>query len=160
MLGTRAEATFLLCRVQARLCGLPLDTVEEILRPQPVRPLAAPVAHVLGLARIRGRWVPVVDLAGLLGLNGGAVRRYVVLRVCDRQVAVAVDEVMGLHRLSLEAMDALPPLLRDPGHAAVAALAARDEDLIALLDTARLLPDDWLSTLPDAQAPRPGESAA
>ncbi|TXD86097.1 chemotaxis protein CheW [Mitsuaria sp. TWR114] len=85
----------LVCRVRSRLCGLPLDAVEETLRPQPLRPLKSPAVHVQGLARIRGDWLPVVDLAGLLGLtesgaapapaDAAAVRRYVVVRAGDAE---------------------------------------------------------------------------
>lgn len=140
----------LVCRVQTRLCGLPLDAVEETLRPQPLRPLAAPVVHVQGLARIRGDWLPVLDVAGLLGMTGadaarrsGAapVHRYVVIHAGPRRVALAVAEVLGVQTLPAEEMRDLPPLLRDREHGAVAALAERDEELIAVLDQARLLPD-------------------
>jgi purine-binding chemotaxis protein CheW len=133
----------LVCRVQSRLCGLPLDAVEETLRPQPLRPLKSPAVHVQGLARIRGDWLPVVDLAGLLGLTeSAAVRRYVVVRAGERRVALAVAEVLGLQTFAAEQLRALPPLLRDRDHGAVSALAERDDELIAVLDQARLFPDD------------------
>ncbi|MBB3294772.1 purine-binding chemotaxis protein CheW [Mitsuaria sp. BK045] len=156
----------LVCRARSRLCGLPLDAVEETLRPQPLRPLMSPAVHVQGLARIRGDWLPVVDLAGLLGLSdagaagappppGAApVRRYVVVRAGERRVALAVAEVLGLQTFAAEQLRALPPLLRDRDHGAVTALAERDDELIAVLDQARLLPDD----LPPTAALSPADS--
>ena len=172
----------LVCRVRSRLCGLPLDAVEETLRPQPLRPLKSPAVHVQGLARIRGDWLPVVDLAGLLGLteagaapatavtppassalpaplpaapaDAAAVRRYVVVRAGDRRVALAVAEVLGLQTFAAEQLRALPPLLRDRDHGAVTALAERDDELIAVLDQGRLLPDD----LPPTAALSPADS--
>ncbi len=155
----------LVCRVQSRLCGLPLDAVEETLRPLPLRPLASPVVHVQGLARIRGDWLPVVDLAGLLGVTAEPPRRHVVVRAGERRVALAVTEVLGLQSLPAEKLRALPPLLRDREHGAVAALAERDDELIAVLDQARLLPDGASAALelhdgpPDA-APRPATAEA
>ena len=160
----------LVCRVRSRLCGLPLDAVEETLRPQPLRPLKSPAVHVQGLARIRGDWLPVVDLAGLLGLteagaapsapwppapaDAAAVRRYVVVRAGERRVALAVAEVLGLQTFAAEQLRALPPLLRDRDHGAVTALAERDDELIAVLDQARLLPND----LPPTAAVSPADS--
>ncbi|WP_431265391.1 chemotaxis protein CheW [Roseateles chitinivorans] len=144
----------LVCRVQSRLCGLPLDAVEETLRPQPLRPLVSPVVHVQGLARIRGDWVPVVDLTGLLGLASGhgddPPRRYVIVRAGERRVALAATEVLGLQTLPADGVRALPPLLRDREHGAIAALAERDDDLIAVLDQARLLPAETLVSFHDA----------
>ncbi|MET0210419.1 MAG: chemotaxis protein CheW [Burkholderiaceae bacterium] len=142
----------LVCRVQTRLCGLPLSDVEETLRPQPLRPLAAPVVHVMGLARIRGRWLPVIDLAGVLGLEDALVQRYVVVRTGERRVVLAVAEVLGLHRLQAADIDRLPPLLQDDRHAAVAALAQRDDELMAVLDHARLLPDTAGLPHPESEA--------
>ncbi|WP_431101973.1 chemotaxis protein CheW [Roseateles noduli] len=143
----------LVCRVHARLCGLPLDAIEETLRPQPLRPLASPVVHVQGLARIRGDWLPVVELAGLLGLEPAPPRRYVIVRAGGRRVALAVTEVLGLQALPADEVRALPPLLRDREHGAIAALAERDNDLIAVLDQARLLPEEALSALHDIDGP-------
>ncbi|WP_377157179.1 chemotaxis protein CheW [Roseateles sp. UC29_93] len=143
----------LVCRVQSRLCGLPLDAVEETLRPQPLRPLASPVVHVQGLARIRGDWLPVVDLAGLLGLEPAPPRRYVIVQAGGHRTALAVTEVLGLQALPADEIRALPPLLRDRAHGAIAALAERDNDLIAVLDQARLLPEEALSALHDIDGP-------
>jgi purine-binding chemotaxis protein CheW len=164
--GASGVFRVLVCRVQSRLCGLPLDAVEETLRPQPLRPLASPVVHVQGLARIRGDWLPVVDLAGLLGVDPSppqsmahalphaadattsvAPRRYVVVHAGPRRVALAVTEVLGLQALPADEVRALPPLLRDREHDAIAALAERDNDLIAVLDQARLLPEEALTAL-------------
>ncbi|WP_431048430.1 chemotaxis protein CheW [Roseateles sp. L2-2] len=155
--GAMGVLRVLVCRVQSRLCGLPLDAVEETLRPQPLRPLASPVVHVPGLARIRGDWVPVVDLTGLLGLaplaGASQARRYVVVRAGERRVALAVTEVLGLQALPADGVRALPPLLRDREHGAIAALAERDDDLIAVLDQARLLPADSLASLHNVTGP-------
>ena len=145
--GAMGVFRVLVCRVQSRLCGLPLDAVEETLRPQPLRPLASPPVHVQGLARIRGDWVPVVDLTGLLGLEPVAPRRYIVVRAGERRVALAVTEVLGLQALPAGTVRDLPPLLRDRAHGAIAALAERDDDLIAVLDQARLLPAETLNSL-------------
>ena len=151
----------LVCRVQSRLCGLPLDAVEETLRPQPLRPLAAPVVHVPGLARIRGDWIPVVDLAGLLGMNGAAAAaRYVIVRTGGRRVALAVAEVLGLHELPASDLRALPPLLRDREHGAVAALAERDDELVAVLDQGRLLPAELLGHAAAPLAPAQAGAAS
>lgn len=157
--GPGDGARVLVCRVQARLCALPLEAVEETLRPLPLRPLTAPVVQVLGLARIRGDWLPVLDLAAVLGLPSGAVDRFVIIRTGPRRVALAVSQVIGLQSLEAEALSALPPLLRDGDHAAVTALAQRDDELMAVLDEARLMPDGLADALadqlPDAPADEP-----
>ena len=149
----------LVCRVGSRLCAWPLDSVDEILRPRPQRTLMAPVPQVTGLARVRGRWVPVVDVAGAAGLGEVAVGRWVVVHHQDQIAALAVTEVTGVQRLAAQAMDTLPPLLKDAHHAALSGVATLNGALIALLDPARLMPSAALVAEslagedPDAAAP-------
>lgn len=138
------QATYLLVRSGSRLCGLALAQVIEICRPLPIQTLAETPAFVLGLSRIRGGAVPVLDLRVLLGDPAGREGgRFVHLSVSERRVALAVDEVLGLQALEASALEALPPLL-DPGSQAVEALASLDQSLLLILRSARLLPPEGL----------------
>lgn len=133
----------LLCRVRARRCALSLGHVREILRPLPVEPLPGLPAAVLGAAVVRGETMPVVDAGLLLGeADALAPGRFVVLSLGARHGVLAVDEVVGVDRSRLPALDSLPPLLRDADPQVVAALGARDASLLVVLDAARLVPGE------------------
>jgi chemotaxis signal transduction protein len=95
----------------------------------------------MGLARVRGEAVPVVDVAHLLGRPSArsSARRFISLEVDGRPVALAVDDVLGLGELPDGAAGALPPLLA-PSLAAVEALGALDRSLFLVLSAARLVP--------------------
>lgn len=136
----RLYQTSLVCRVHTRLCALPLIHVLETLRPLPVEPLVDAPAHVLGLARIRGQSLPVVDLAGLLGMPGVAPQRFVTVAVGRRRAALAVGEVLGLRELPQGGSEPLPPLLREAANEPVQAIARLDAELLMVLNGARLLP--------------------
>ena len=83
----------------------------------------------------------VVAPAHLLGLWSPSARRWVIVRVAERRVALAVDEVVGVCSLPAADRTALPPLLRDAEADLVSAVAALDRELLMLLEGARLLPD-------------------
>lgn len=134
------NSTFLLVRSGGRYCGLPLDHVIETCRPQPVQPLGDAPAYVLGLARVRGQIIPVVDLAAILGDKAGhSPTRFVSLRISDRRIALAVDEVKGLVRVPAQSREALPLLLKE-GSPVVESMADLDHSLLLILRMSRLLP--------------------
>ncbi|ALV05679.1 chemotaxis protein CheW [Roseateles depolymerans] len=155
MQGSREDKAVLVCRVGTRLCAWPLDGVDEILRPRPLRTLMAPVDHVPGLARVRGRWVPVVDVAGAVGLGEVPVGRLVVVHHQGQVAALAVTEVTGVQQLDAAALEALPPLLRDGSQAPLDGLATLNEALVALLDPARLMPPPGLEAPADDEPNTP-----
>lgn len=138
-----SASRYLLCRAGARLCALPVEQVLETMRPLPIEPLAATDAvaaglPLLGLARVRGGSVPVVDLAALLEQPAQAVERFVLLRVAERRVALAVGAVLGVRTLA--PAEALPPLLGTAAQGSVEALSWLDDQLLLRLDAARLVP--------------------
>jgi purine-binding chemotaxis protein CheW len=139
----------LICRVGTRLCSLPLTHVVETLRPLPVEPVAGAPPGVLGLAVIRGSAVPVVDVARLLGAAGVRAERFVTVMVGDRRVALAVDRVLGVRAVAPESLQVLPPLLGADSDV-VAAIGLLDSELLLVLRSARLLPDE---TVPSAAIP-------
>jgi purine-binding chemotaxis protein CheW len=138
----------LLCRVRAGLCALPLECVLETMRPLPVEPVAGTPAFVRGLSIIRGMPVPVVDAGALLGATDfAAPERFVTVRSGDRQVALAVDEVLGTHALSRAALADLPPLVREMSADLVSALGTLDAALLLVLRAAHFVPKDVWQTL-------------
>lgn len=109
------------------------------MRPLRIEPLPGAPDFVPGVSRIRGEPVPVIDLSRLLGVDDPVpARRFVVLRVGSRRVAVRVEAVVGVDTFAAS-VRSLPPLLSDARAASVAALAERDRNLLFVLDTARLL---------------------
>lgn len=129
-----------MCRVGDRLCALPLAEVVETMRPLPVEAVAGAPGYVPGVAIIRGHALPVIDLGALLGAGGARTGRFVTLRVADRQVALAVDDVVGVRVLPSAVMAALPPLLRSADPDAVSSMSALDSELLVRLDGARVVP--------------------
>lgn len=135
----RAE-DHLLVRAGGVVGALPLPDVVEALRPLPLEPLPELPPGVLGLSVVRGEPVPVVDLRLVLGREAPAARRWVVLRVEGRRVALVVDAVLGVERLEPGPADDLPPLLAGGDADVVDGLAARDAALLVRLRAARLVP--------------------
>lgn len=144
----RPAGLALLCRARGRLCALPLDTLVETMRPLPVTPVAGAPAFVRGVSFIRGAPVPVVDVGALLGApEPPDATRFVSLRVGDRRVALALEEVLGFRKLASESLSALPPLLRGASEEAVSAVAVLDAELLLVLEAARLVPESLWSAL-------------
>lgn len=133
---------WLLCRARTRLCALPVERIVETMRPLPAAPFPGAPPFVLGLARIRGAAVPVLDLGGLLGCaEPSQVARFLTLRLDDRRVALAVESVLGLRALSHDLLSELPPLLANAQQDAVVAIGTLDAELLLTLDATRVVPD-------------------
>jgi purine-binding chemotaxis protein CheW len=144
-LNAAGSGVVLIVRTGTRRCALPVSHVIETMRPLPLEPFAGSPGFILGLAVIRGVPVPVVDLAALLrgGKNEGAsgISRFVSLRVDKRCVALAVEEVIDLRTLDASRLEDLPPLLADKS-GAMDAIGTLDAQLLLLLGTARLIPEE------------------
>lgn len=138
---------WLVCRVQTRLCALPLEHVIETLRPMPVEPVAGAPPFVLGLAVIRGVPLPVVDAARLLGTDQAKAERFVTVIAGNRRIALAVDCVLGVRAVAPESLQALPPLLHEADTDVIAAIGLLDAELMLVLRSAKLLPE---GTVPSA----------
>ena len=118
------------------------------MRPLPVEPIASAPLFVSGLALVRGVPTPVVDAGRLLGAgDDGQPTRFVVVRVGERRVALAVEAVVGLRTLSAAALRELPPLIQEASADVIAAIGALDAALLVVLRAARLLPETVWSAL-------------
>jgi purine-binding chemotaxis protein CheW len=126
----------LICRIGGRDGALPLEHVREVMRPGTIERIELAPEYLLGLALIRGQMVPVIDAGVLLMGRRDEVTRFVVLRVEERRVALAVAEVVGTRSLDRAVLDGLPPLLANESDL-IAHMAVLDGQLVQVLESGR-----------------------
>lgn len=82
-----------------------MSEVAEILQPPRLTKVPGVRSWVLGVANVRGRLVPVMDLAGLLGLPSKAnwrSRRVLVVEQGDHLTGLLVDAVLGMQQFPVD----------------------------------------------------------
>jgi chemotaxis signal transduction protein len=130
------EVGYLLVRAGARLVGLPIADVVEVIEPGPSYPVPAVEPAVRGVVTVRGRILPLVHLGALLdgaacprmagGTGLGAVG--IIVAIGGSHICLEVEAADSVLR---EAGMPLPPGTSLPGAVAVARHAG---DLVPLLD--------------------------
>jgi purine-binding chemotaxis protein CheW len=142
-------------RAGENIVALPLADVVEVMRPLPFSTLEGAPAFVLGAGRVRGAAVPVIDARALLGGEAGpfAAKRWISLRLGTRRAALAVDEVLGTRTVGDAELSAMPPLLDGVASGVAEWVASVDEQLVFVLDSARLAPEALWDAV-DGERPR------
>lgn len=142
---------WLVCRVQDSLCALPLSNVVETLRPLKIEVVEGAPEAVLGFSVIRGVPVLVVDAGRLLTGLPGSAARFVILAIGERRIALAVSAVLDVRAAAPQSVQALPPLLQGACRECVDEVGRLDDELLLVLNAARLLPDpSWAAKSPAA----------
>lgn len=138
----------------AHTCAFPLLHVAETMRPLPIKPVAGTPDFVLGVSIIRGTPTPVVDLHALLdnSQKSSSFGRFVTLKLDDRRVVIGVDTIVGLRSLDSGQLGALPPLLGDASAELIASFGTLDAQLLLVLRAARLVPDEFWTSLAAGEA--------
>ena len=155
MSGGAERLEVLMISVGTRACAIPLHQVSETMRPLPIEPVAGTPRFVRGVSVVRGAPIPVIDLRALLENSdvSSSYGRFVSIKLDDRRVALAVDEVIGVTTLDKSKLPELPPLLRDVATDTIETLGTRDAQLLLLLRAARIVPDAVWTTLALAASP-------
>lgn len=122
---------YLLIRVSGERYGLPIEEVMEVVDDAKTETVPGAQHAVRGIARIRGRMVPVVHLEALLtGCSPPSERAHtvVVVRWGDRRVAFEVDDADAVVR---EVPVSVLPGARLPW---ISGVARYNDELIPILD--------------------------
>ena len=117
--------------------AFPIAHVHEIIRRTQPRSVASPDPWVRGIISLRGRIVPVCDLATRLGVPGGSSEEWkiVILEVAGEVAGVIVDDVEEVLTVAGDQLEEVPAGT-DGGISAVVNLGDR---LVAMLDSAIVL---------------------
>jgi purine-binding chemotaxis protein CheW len=96
MNGPENVIYFSLCN---QMYSLPLSCVQEILPAVKLIPVAGSPRFVAGLLNVRGRVMPVIDLASLLGVQSGPLHytdHLIVLTLNGENLAIRADKTNEL----------------------------------------------------------------
>lgn len=99
-------------RVDGQWFVAPMGEVAEVLHEPRSSRVPGVQPWVCGVANLRGRLLPVMDLSGFLGLGAcalGKQRRVLVLDTEGLFAGLLVDEVLGLQHFSLQSLELSPP---------------------------------------------------
>lgn len=144
---------FLTFRSAQRICAVPLGHVIETLRPLPVKPFSGSPEFVQGVSIIRGIPTVIVDLGRLLGqAREVAPARLVTVRVGDRQIGLAVEDVLGVQNLPRSLLHSLPPLLANSEPRFVECIGSLEAELLVILEAGRVLPPETWQALSGKEA--------
>ena len=114
--------------------ALPIRQVHEIIRYTEPRSVAAESGWVRGVISLRGKIVPVYDLAARLGLEADTDRaeggKIVIVETATDMAGVIVDDVEEVLTVEDAQLDAVPAA----GSASIEAIAKIDDRLVILLD--------------------------
>ncbi len=123
--------------------ALPITHVQEIIRYTEPRGVAARTPWVKGVISLRGKIVPVYDLASRLGLDVAAVAsKIVIVESGDEMAGVIVGDVEEVLTLTSDDLDEVPAA----GAACIEAIAKVGDRLVVLLDPAGVLAPDVPAT--------------
>jgi purine-binding chemotaxis protein CheW len=112
--------------------ALPIAAVHEIIRFSEPRSVASEVAWIRGVIGLRGKIIPIFDLAARLDLagDGGEPGKIVILETGGGQVGVMVDEVEEVLTVDSGALEPVPTADTDT----IEAIAKIGDRLVILLN--------------------------
>ncbi|MDI9567452.1 MAG: chemotaxis protein CheW [Bacillota bacterium] len=135
--------------------GIPILSVQEIIRPQTPTKLPNSPDFIKGIINLRGKVIPIVDLAQRFGITASSdthQQRFIVVEIQGNTVGVIVDSVSEVLAVSQEQIK--PPVENFASFDAryISGILARDERLVILLDIDKIFLEDELLALQEAGA--------
>lgn len=129
---------FLTFACAGRMMAVDIVTVREIRGWAPPTPLPASAPGAMGVLNIRGRVVPIFELAALIGQPEAAPEAGVILILSrdDADLGLRVDSVSDIVFAKPEAIRPIPHAAMGTGTHLVRGMLEKDDALIALLDIA------------------------
>ncbi len=136
------EGKFVLLSLGTECYGVPILYVETILNNQkPVRIPKTPKMF-MGVFELRGKTLPAVDLRTRLELpENSESGKYVVVTTPYGQVALKVDEVVGISELDSDSYSAPNSLVSTKSDEFLAGVGRVNDKMVALIDLDHIIPE-------------------
>jgi purine-binding chemotaxis protein CheW len=124
--------------------ALPITHVQEIIRYAEPRAVASDQPWIEGVISLRGKIIPVCDLAGRLGIERKQEGRsnIVIVETSGGTAGITVDEVEEVLTIEEDQLDEVPPA----GTAFIEAIAKVDDRLVILLNADGIFSGSTIAT--------------
>ncbi|MFH2009717.1 MAG: chemotaxis protein CheW [bacterium] len=119
--------------------------ISQIIRPISIRPVPRVPAFIEGVIELRGVVIPIMDLRRRLGIEPAPdvrATKYIIVRLERRLIGLIVDRVVGVHRVSHDAIRPTPDWISGPEASVFSGVCRRVEGLVLLVDLDRLISSD------------------
>lgn len=127
--------------LDGHLFGVPVASVQEVLKQQEVTPVPLAPREVSGLINLRGQIVTTIDLRARLGLSAreaGSSSVSVVVRAADGgPVSLVVDQIGDVLEAEESLLEPPPDTVPHEVRELVMGICKLDDRLMLLLDTER-----------------------
>ncbi|MDO5628499.1 MAG: chemotaxis protein CheW [Mobilicoccus sp.] len=127
-------------RLGGHLFGVPVETVQEVLREQALTKVPLSSSEVSGLINLRGQIVITIDLRERMGLpprEEGQEVTNVVVRTADSATSLLVDEIGDVLEPDLDRFEAPPDTVPSQVRELVTKVCKLDRQLMLVLDTTK-----------------------
>ena len=114
--------------------ALPIGAVHEIIRFSEPRSVASEVPWIRGVIGLRGKIIPIFDLAARMGLEPSEPGKIVIVSSGVGQVGVMVDEVEEVLTVTSDQLEDVPTANSE----SIDAIAKIEDRLVVLLNTSGL----------------------
>lgn len=125
---------------------IPILKVQEIINLPPITKLPQAPHVIEGITNLRGKVIPVVDLKRIMGLNGESGQKVIVLSNGRITFGILVDSITGVISIEDEEIETSSNFNTSD---VVSGIAKKDDKLLVLLDTKKLIPVEDLSIFED-----------
>lgn len=142
------QGKYMTFQVGADVFGIELKYVNEIIQMQPVTPIPEVEHFIKGLINLRGKIIPVIDVADRFGKESFEYNDrtcVIVIEVKNIEVGLIIENIAEV--VSIEEKDILPPPVSGHGlvqNKFVRGIGKVGEKVKLLLDPVKLLSDDAL----------------
>lgn len=150
------QGKYMTFQVGQDVFGIELRYVNEIIQMQPVTSIPEVEHYIKGLINLRGKIIPVIDVADRFGKEAFAYNDrtcVIVIEVKNIEVGLIIENIAEV--VSIEEEDILPPPTSGRGSAQnkfIRGIGRLGEDVKLLLDPVKLLSDDALDFLDKQEA--------
>ena len=146
-----AEEQLVVFRLGQEEYAVSIAQVKEILHYKGATKMPHTPAYMEGIITLRGKVIPVVELAMRFGLVASSTveRRVVIVEAAGQEVGIVVDEVTEVIRLQESAIEPVPAMSVRNDY--VRGIGKDNGRLLILLDLAKLFREDEIAEFQSSQ---------
>jgi purine-binding chemotaxis protein CheW len=141
---------YLTFQLNGQMYGVPVASVREINRVVEVTPIPQTPPFVVGVMNLRGKVIPVIGLRQKFGLSAVENSKETCIIIIEAelgQVGVIVDAVRSVVDLNRDQIELTPSLGDQKTESLILGLGKLDEKVIILIDVAKAVSGQNLSTI-------------